>query len=42
VLEAIEELMLGRTVITITHRPQALRGCDRVFTVENTTLTEQV
>jgi ATP-binding cassette, subfamily B, bacterial len=35
VLEALERLMAGRTVITITHREQALLGCSRVVRVED-------
>lgn len=41
VLEALERLMAGRTVLLITHRRQALHGCDRVVRVEDGKLREE-
>jgi ATP-binding cassette, subfamily B, bacterial len=41
VLEALERLMAGRTVLTITHRARALHGCDRIVRVEEGTLREE-
>jgi ATP-binding cassette subfamily B protein len=41
VLEALERLMAGRTVVTITHREPALHGCDRVVRIEGGRLLEQ-
>ena len=40
VLEALERLMAGRTVLTITHRERALHGCDRIVRVEDGKLQE--
>jgi len=34
IFEAMERLMRGRTTFIITHRPSALRYCDRVLVVE--------
>ena len=41
VLEAMERLMEGRTVILVTHRESALRGVGRVYRVENQRITER-
>ena len=35
IVEAIERLAEGRTVVTVSHRAGALTACDRVVTVEN-------
>lgn len=35
IVEAIERLAAGRTVVTVSHRAGALTACDRVVTVEN-------
>lgn len=34
VLDAMERLMVGRTVLIVTHRERALHGCDRVVRVD--------
>ena len=41
VLEAMERLMEGRTVLLVTHRESALRGVGRVYQVENQRITER-
>jgi ATP-binding cassette subfamily B protein len=40
VLEALDRLMVGRTVIIIAHRPRALLGCGRVLRIEDGRLRE--
>jgi ATP-binding cassette subfamily B protein len=42
VIEAIERLSAGRTVLTITHRRRALHGCDRVVRLRGGKLHEEV
>jgi ATP-binding cassette, subfamily B, bacterial len=41
VLDAVERLSAGRTVLTITHRRRALHGCDRVVRLHGGKLREE-
>jgi subfamily B ATP-binding cassette protein MsbA len=41
VVEAMERLMAGRTVITIAHRLSTLRNADRIIVVKNGVVAEQ-
>ena len=41
VVEALERLMTGRTVITITHRLSTIRNADKILVIKGGTLAEQ-
>jgi len=41
VMEALEQLMKGRTVITIAHRLSTIRDADKIFLVKDGMLTEE-
>ena len=41
VVEALERLMSGRTVITITHRLSTIRNADKILVIKGGTLAEQ-
>jgi ABC-type multidrug transport system fused ATPase/permease subunit len=40
VIEALERLMKGRTVITITHRPSILRNADKIIVIKDGVVCE--
>jgi ABC-type multidrug transport system fused ATPase/permease subunit len=41
VVEALERLMAGRTVITITHRLSTIRNSDKILVIKGGTVAEQ-
>lgn len=41
VMEALEKLMIGRTVITIAHRLSTIRDADKIFVLNNGVVAEQ-
>ncbi len=41
VVEALERLMTGRTVITITHRLNTIRNADKILVIKSGTVAEQ-
>jgi ABC-type multidrug transport system fused ATPase/permease subunit len=41
VVEALERLMAGRTVITITHRLSTIRNADKILVIKSGTVAEQ-
>jgi len=41
VVEALERLMTGRTVITITHRLSTIRNADKILVIKGGTVAEQ-
>ena len=41
VVEALERLMTGRTVITITHRLSTIRNADKILVIKSGTVAEQ-
>ena len=41
VIEALERLMAGRTVITITHRLSTIRNADKILVIKGGTVAEQ-
>ncbi len=41
IMAALRNVSLGRTVISISHRESAMRGCDRLIFIENGEITTQ-